>query len=62
MAEGLDDGGVVGKGLAVGLLVGAQEEGELEGLRRLDEAKKGAVNSAGRGGGNVGGKTAERTN
>ena len=47
MTKGLDDGGIVGESFAVGLAVGLQEEGELEGLRGLHEAEEGAVDGAG---------------
>ena len=47
MSEGLNNGGIISEGLAVGLAVGLQEEGELEGLRGLHEAEEGAIDSAG---------------
>ena len=43
MAEGFDHGGVVGEGVAIGLLVGAAQEVETEDLWRLHEAQQRAV-------------------
>ena len=47
MTKSLDDGGVVGEGVAEGLFIGAQQQGELKGLRGLNEAEEGAVNGEG---------------
>jgi len=47
MAEGLDDGGVIGEGFGIRLFVGAEEQGKLKGLGCLHEAVEGAVNGDG---------------
>ena len=43
MAHGLDNGGIIGEGIAVGLLVGTEKKVEREDLGRLNKTQTRAV-------------------